>query len=653
MDKTQLQGLGNTLGLSFTDSYADKMINNGIEDKMKVSLKKSGLSQTQVDDVFSGFAKGVLKTFDKITYIMDIFDMFKTEISDDDIVKTDINSGLTTYFNIKRNGVVNGYTMAQRTIVHLSNDVYSFDPGVIALFYIDNTEGIYIVDNVYNYMKNNWNKTVEEDATQATIFSYNTKFMVTIGVNTNHSEYLEIGERSTTSTLSTLILNNIINAQKGLYQYPTYGSRVRGVSTKYSSEGQIISYSPVIGNKNNRSVMILPNSPYYHYINNPTYKFTIVSSDGTNEIKFIKDTDYDGNIDQKVPIYYNNPDEDDNWHPNEYTEVTFPDVVPPDYPPYKPPTPPDGGIVIPPEPQDTDINSTGFLCVYNPTMAQLNRFNAFLWSTDFVDIVKKMFENPMEAVVGLHFIYAKPSIDTIMHDIIVGYIDTDIPVHILNKQYTTINCGEMKIEKYYKNVLDYTATNIVLFLPFIGFRQLDISDCMDSTIKIQYTIDFLTGDCLAAISIKRNDMNSVLYQYEGNCSVQIPLTSSNYTGIISNMLNIIGSASATIASGGSLAPLAISSGINAITNSHVSIEKSGNIGGNCGAMSNKKPYIVITRKNPMVNENTETIGSPAYITDKIGSCEGWIKIEEIDLKTTAMEEERNMIIELLKSGIYV
>ena len=50
-------------------------------------------------------------------------------------------------------------------------------------------------------------------------------------------------------------------------------------------------------------------------------------------------------------------------------------------------------------------SATGLLHVYNPTNTQINEFGSWLWTTfsgDLIDTISKLFNNPMDGVIGVH-----------------------------------------------------------------------------------------------------------------------------------------------------------------------------------------------------------------------------------------------------------
>lgn len=324
-------------------------------------------------------------------------------------------------------------------------------------------------------------------------------------------------------------------------------------------------------------------------------------------------------------------------------------------PSIKIPTDDTGDLPIPPVPA-VGIPGTGFVAIYNPTQSQLASFSQYLWSNDFIDNIKKLFEDPMQAVIGLHMIYATPS-RGIDHNIICGYLDSGVNSRTVSNQYINIACGAIKISKYFGNILDYAPyTKIQLFLPFIGVVNLDTNEVMGSTLNVTYRVDVLTGACLAQVYVSRSDYGAVMYTFSGNCAVQLPITGGNYSSIIANTIGIGASIGATIASGGALAPVAVAGAAAGVSNSHLNVAHSGSIGANAGAMGGKIPYLIITRPKPYnANNYSNFYGYPSNNTIKLSSCTGYTRVKDIHLEniSSATDDELNEIESLLKEGVII
>lgn len=304
-------------------------------------------------------------------------------------------------------------------------------------------------------------------------------------------------------------------------------------------------------------------------------------------------------------------------------------------------TPP---VVIPPG------SAEALYKIYNPTESQINSFGAWLWSSNFVDQLLKMFNDPMQAIISLHKVFCSPSIGG-SANIKVGYLDSGVASNYVDEQYVTVPCGSVQLNENFQNVFDYPPfTEVSLYLPFIGIVRLDTNDVMRGTITVTYHVDVLTGSCLAEVSVIRDMYGGVLYQYAGDCSVHYPLSSGSYMGIVGALLGVAG----TVASGGALAPMALGVA-SGVMGARSSVERSGGFSGNAGAMGSKKPYLIIQRpQTNMPTDFNKFIGKPSNETVKISECTGFISCVEVHaLNTICTESEINELITLLKSGILI
>lgn len=319
-----------------------------------------------------------------------------------------------------------------------------------------------------------------------------------------------------------------------------------------------------------------------------------------------------------------------------------------------PNNPPDTGggktpVVVPPT-----GSASALYAIYNPTLEQINSFGAWLWSDNFIEQIKKLFNDPMQAIIGLHKVYATPATSGSQH-IKVGYLDSGVSANVVSNQYTTIDCGTVSLSEYFYNVFDYAPyTDINLYLPFIGIVGLDVADVMRSSIHIIYHVDVLSGACLAEVEVIRDSAGGTLYQYTGNASVTLPISSGSYMGIVSSIAGIAGGIAGTIASGGSALPL-IASSAGSILNARTKVEHSGGFSGNAGAMGSKIPYLIISRPQVELANNFEKyIGYPTNITTTLESCSGFVNVLECHLENiNATDSELSEIESLLKGGIIV
>lgn len=317
------------------------------------------------------------------------------------------------------------------------------------------------------------------------------------------------------------------------------------------------------------------------------------------------------------------------------------------------PNPPDTGNGNTPVVTPLAGSATALWSIYNPTQVQIDAFGAWLWSNDFVDQLKKIFNDPMESIISLHKVFCTPSTGG-AQNIAVGYLNSGVSSKVVTAQYTDVDCGSIQLSEYFGNVYDYKDTSVELYLPFIGIVPLSVSDVMRASIHVLYHIDVLTGACLADVEVTRDaGAGGVLYQYSGDCAVHYPVSSGSYIGIVGGILSAGAGIAGTIASGGAAAPLLLG-GASALMRMHTDVARSGGFSANAGAMGAKVPYLIINRPQTALPENyldIEGIGSNKTVT--LNTCAGYTRIKEVYLQGIgdATEGELNELETLLKAGV--
>lgn len=320
-------------------------------------------------------------------------------------------------------------------------------------------------------------------------------------------------------------------------------------------------------------------------------------------------------------------------------------------PPTTPPTTGDGD-------SPTSImpigNASSLWSVYNPTQAQVDSFGAWLWSSNFIEQIKKLFADPMQAIIGIHKVFCTP-ITGENRNIVCGYIDSGVSSKIVTNQYVSIDCGTISLREYFGSVMDYAPyTKVKIYLPFIGIVPLDVADIMRSSISVKYKVDVFTGACLAQVEVIRDNAGGTLYTYSGSAIVSYPLSSGSYAGIISGVLSAVTGIATSALTGGNPIPAIMGAG-SAVMSSHTDVSHHGSFTGCAGAMGIKIPYLIITRPQVITpSQSGEYFGYSAPFITKIGTCDGYIKCKETHINIpNASVEENNEINNLLITGIYM
>jgi hypothetical protein len=320
-----------------------------------------------------------------------------------------------------------------------------------------------------------------------------------------------------------------------------------------------------------------------------------------------------------------------------------------------------GGTPIPVVPTIPAFPSAaGLLHVYNPTSEQVNQFGAWLWTTfsgDIIDTISKLFNNPMDAVIGLHELYCTPASDA-SGTIRAGYLDSGVASRLVTSRYKEIKCGAISIPEFWGNYLDYSPyTKTYIYLPFIGIVELNADDIIGHGVEITYRVDSYNGSCIALITTaKSGSPETMTYQYSGNCAVELPITSGMKSTIQGALIGAatLAVGAATGGSGG-LVAASVLGGIKGGASSKNTVQHSGSFGSSYGAMGIKKPYMIVKRPvQKVVYGYNEIYGYPSHKKVLISSCTGYLKAIEVDVvSSTATEEEKKMIEVQLKSGIFI
>ena len=295
--------------------------------------------------------------------------------------------------------------------------------------------------------------------------------------------------------------------------------------------------------------------------------------------------------------------------------------------------------------------STGFISLFNPSVAQLLSLSNYMWSDAFsLDTFKRIFADPMECILGLSIVPVNVPSGGVA-PVVVGNIPTDISMTKAASQYVTLDCGSLNVNEFWGAYLDYDPyTKAEIYLPYCGIHPLSVDDIMGKTVHVKYNIDILSGACCAMVKCGE----SVLYQFIGQCSSSIPITSSNWTNVINGVLSISGSIGSMVATGGASAPTSIGQIASTAVNSmKPNIAKSGSLSGTGGMMGVQTPYLILTRPRQALptSQNTFT-GYPAFITEQLKDLTGYTEIDSIHLENVpATESELSEIETLLKGGV--
>ena len=345
---------------------------------------------------------------------------------------------------------------------------------------------------------------------------------------------------------------------------------------------------------------------------------------------FLQDVDDAGD---GTPFTKEKPDDD----------TSKPDPGDPDYDPTSDPVPH-------PELPENDAISTGFVHVYCPNMTELRAIAGKLWADDFINTIKKVQNDPMEAVISLHHIPFNPRYGS--EECVIGNYNSGISVGSVLGQWYKRHLGQLTIPEHWASALDYAPyTQIDCFIPFLGIRSFQVDDIIGKRIDIEMNVDIISG--AAIVHVKCGD--SVLYTYNTSISGQVPISQSSYAPLYNAIVSAIGNVASGYGAAGAAGAgvAAAGSALSIAMGKQHSINRSGSIGGSTGCMGILTPYLIIHRPlQSLASGYNHFKGRPSNISTNLSSISGYTEIESIHLDGIACtENERSEIRALLYNGV--
>ena len=303
------------------------------------------------------------------------------------------------------------------------------------------------------------------------------------------------------------------------------------------------------------------------------------------------------------------------------------------------------------EDDDTGDVSAGIgvlTSTFKMTKERLVQLGQFLWSANIFDRFSLINNNPIENIVSCKSIPINT--DGTNQEIVLGNVSTGVNGEKISNNFAKQTIGSILINEHYHNFLDYTPyTNVILYLPYIGFKELDTTLVMNKTIQVIYTVDSITGGCLAQVYVN----NVRLYEFTGNVGIDIPITASNRAQVEAGYIQA-GVGAAMSAVGGNVGS-AVTSLLNSAT-SQYHYSSTGNPNPMCVASTNRTCYVIIDRPNYQnLKAFNHTRGRKCYLSKTIGSLHGFTVCDSnIDLSgINATQSELEELKEILSSGFYV
>lgn len=192
------------------------------------------------------------------------------------------------------------------------------------------------------------------------------------------------------------------------------------------------------------------------------------------------------------------------------------------------------------------------------------------------------------------------------------------PIQLADKKLTTsapvivddvivLDLGEITVASTFGDLRDYINTAAILHLPRIPPVSIDLEYVINQTIHIVYYIDVYTGQ--ATVNIKSTKTNENIMTRQVNLGVQVPMANKQD---------------------------------NVAENTAVEVGGDNDV---------YKPFIEIVRNPAILPDGDFTI--PIVDENQLNTATGFIKVDEMELKTKALNAEASEIVSKLTNGVII
>ena len=317
------------------------------------------------------------------------------------------------------------------------------------------------------------------------------------------------------------------------------------------------------------------------------------------------------------------------------------------------------------------LTSAGaFNTFYALSESELKSFANELWTADenkFNQIIQGLMlmgENPMDGIISLQlypFSLINLSSLATTQPIQIGRTQLNTTASKIKGLNAVIDLGSINLRNYFDSFLDYEPySTATLYIPYCGSIQLSLNDTIGKTISIKLIVDYNSGICTAVVF---SDGIPIVYK-NGVIGQQISVTGTDNatmaSNAISSSLNMLNNATNFIA-GGKNVSSTIQNSANLLASSfdysamRTIYQTQGANSSQINMYQPQKPHIIINLAEfDVADDFGQYHGFRCDFYEFINSLNGYVETDTpILTNINATEEEKNIIIELMRGGFYV
>lgn len=308
-----------------------------------------------------------------------------------------------------------------------------------------------------------------------------------------------------------------------------------------------------------------------------------------------------------------------------------------------------------------NMSDTG-ATLYSLTPLQMKNFRSWLWTTDWVENLKKIRTDPMQNIIGISIVDI-PIPQGLNGLIYVGNVASTVQANVVSNSFVELDCGEITLDEYYGSFADYEPfIATTLYLPKVGFVQIPADVCVNNTIKVVYHIELSSGEglCYVQLTSKRDGFTYIWNTYTCHVTSNITLSAQDHSQQLVALGNAIINTGIS-ASNAIVNPASATQGLTNTLSSCIEVATTknpastkGNVGNMSAVMCYKKPYLLINRTNlTKPSSFQENNGYLINYTSTIGGHTGFLQTRNYHCSFNAPYNHRAEIERLMDGGVII
>ena len=317
----------------------------------------------------------------------------------------------------------------------------------------------------------------------------------------------------------------------------------------------------------------------------------------------------------------------------------------------------------------TELDYSKFITAYTCDDASIAAIGAAIFSDNTWQNMRNKFDgvgHPTDYIISAVEIPYSPGGTAKNFNLggvtIITNAQNPVPIPAMSQRYYLLDFGSLTLKETWGTEKDYSTTELSIFLPYVGVKDLDASILMNSTITVKAWLDAWTGDLLYLIQVNNKSRaykylasSGIVYHFQGNCGKQFPIGKADSTNATLALFGAIGSLGVGLATGNPTMTIGGGAGIVAAAGMDRKVSMASGISGGIGRGDQQDAWLIIKQSVPIYPKNWRAhFGAPRFQTFRLRDLNGFVKCYDVHAEIAgANEAERAAIEQALKAGVFV